>query len=161
MKTLKELNLKWWYRLLKVVYTVSFLIFISIVFWVSWDKTTPKKIVDNDKTLLVCDSGKTYTSKQLKFDFANSSLGTFLKNQEFNQLCGYKNIDNQNKFSDWESFNAQYEKHYKIDFKYKKVGNRTITVIYFGISLLLFVIGFEIFRRLFYYVVLGSLRPKK
>ena len=62
MKTLKDLELKAWYRLLKVVYLLAFIFVLVIYNFVSYaDKPTKSNYaeIDKNKTKIICLLGNT------------------------------------------------------------------------------------------------------
>jgi hypothetical protein len=116
-KTIKELNQKAWYRLLKVIFIITFL-FAGVL---SWTDTKP---YDETTSYVVCRNGQKYL------------------NNPFNSVDYYTNKCN----GEWKA--QDITKTYN-SWGEVFVGLFTVVVI------------FEIIRRIFYYIVLGTILPKK
>lgn len=213
-KILSHLNAKAWYRLLKVVFGLCFLLVLVIFNWIIISEGV--KSVDNGKTTISCTYGdkKILTPKQ---------IGLELSNYEFKDGFNYKNFfEGYNDYAiktifkncyqptndDIDVFAAQKvyevwgndrlsikkderppltetEKKYldeiipKIENSYinsdktkyldysvklfdiKPVYTYSKFIKYFVVGNLLILFFFEILRRAFYYIVLGSIIPKK
>jgi hypothetical protein len=54
-KTISELNSRWWYILLKVLYIISFISLIIITIFFVYTFTSGIKNIDVDKTLVKCE----------------------------------------------------------------------------------------------------------
>lgn len=74
MKTLEDLNKKWWYRFLKVIFGVSLLVVIAIINVIAFSGEIEK--VDESKTFVQCNLGK-------KLSFSAQSMGLSLSSNDF------------------------------------------------------------------------------
>lgn len=213
-KTLQYLNLKAWYRLLKVVFGLCAL--VALVAFNGIIISEGVKNVDNDKTTISCTYGdkKVFTPKQIGIELSNYELKDGFNYKNFFE--GYNDYAIKTIFKncyqptndDIDVFAAQKvyevygndrlaikkderppltesEKKY-LDETIPKIENSYINsdkakylnysvklfdiqpsytyskfIKYFVIGNLLILIFFEIIRRAFYYVVLGSIKPKK
>ncbi len=174
MKTIAELNDKWWYRLLKVIYVVTF---IAITYGVidayvlSNSELAPHP--DIEKSYIECSGGGVHSLSEIDiregdtFLFVDNVLTSIKDDEKASQLCTIQMTA------------SEYEERYDtpppagIDFgKYgRPLGvNYELVVGYtdkkwgsiIGYSLCLLVIALfisEVIRRTFYYVVLGTLKP--
>lgn len=197
MKTIADLNGKWWYRLVKVIYI--FLLF-------SWSIGTAIGVYfmlepefDNENSYITCENGENYKLEENGLYLYSTYIGTYDK-QKIQSLCKAPK----------EMTRAEYEEKYgepapsfvdkirpvsftpdtpednegltqeqllemgakPVDLekyrlpRYELVSvyterNWFATIGYMLLAVLGWLIFFEIVRRVFYYVVLGSLTPKK
>jgi hypothetical protein len=158
MKTISELNDKWWYRLLKVTYILSILLALVINIVIIFDQNGP--FFDPKKSYITCVDGR-------RFDLDNydrlfiDHLDTIDRNN-FQAWCTTEatiDSDGDVKLKKLDSYGSDI-KQYNFHPHYE---NRDwIAVITFILIALAMVFGVaEILRRIFYYIVLGSIRPKK
>jgi hypothetical protein len=115
-KTIKELNKKAWYRLLKVIFIIAFLVAGALI----WEGYKP---YDTTTKYVVCHSGQKYFSNP----FNSNDYYTSKCNGEW----GIKDITTTH-----NSWGGLFE------------------------NLVALIIFFEIIRRIFYYIVLGTILPK-
>ena len=147
-ETIKDLNKKWWYRLVKVIY----LLFIVILFLgVSSLSIKEKKVVDNKKSHIQCDNGAIiYRNNLVDSGLLDSErlnlVGKDLK-KTFSSLCREKG----------DSLIGEYK--LKIIYIWKTQWGKTILNIF--LIAIAFIISNEIIRRIFYYVVFGKIKPNK
>lgn len=219
MKTIPELNSKWWYRLVKILYVFTFIIIVifgtALFFTSSYENE-----VDYNKTAVVCSNGVSTPISQVSnvitqlgasfpvkatdvvfhnklpdnFELLALHFGATEVSGEpdefdvaFRALCstqvvimkdGTRKLVPYNKFSQLDlsnvstvdgkpplSFSSSIMwgnvsvKNYDISTVLK---SHTLQKILYSIALLLCVLlVFEVIRRSFYYVVLGSLKPSK
>jgi len=166
MKTISELNERWWYRLLKVIYIIFFsLFFISTVAIIS-DENSPE--FNSKKSYVTCLDGRRFELRNYpyldgvnlsvrdKFNFQDSctTKGTDIKiNSDFEQM----KLKNEGIIpASQVKTPVSYFFH-----PYYSSRNWSNIILY---SLLTFVITLtiaEAIRRSFYYIILGSIRPKK
>ncbi len=159
-KNLSYLNSKIWYRLLKVVYLFILLISLSASVYSPWLDTKPE--FDNEKSYVLCNDGRKLGLKNnniyLYSDYVNYSDGEKIKT-----WCAYNPQDPININPDNASDIARL--HPKDD-SYKLISvytGRQWGDMLGSIAMYLFTVGlvFETIRRVFYYIVLGTLRPKE
>lgn len=213
-KTLKYLNQKAWYRLLKVIYVLSFLIifFIGVVGIYSINEGF--KVIDENKTQIVCLLGnkKTYKLRDLNISFYvsdfknNFEYKDYFKQTEYSytkqaniaeimKACSTKEIEytpdkiytiqkiteinHMTHLSDEEKLKLASDYYDKINnevfdsekIKFLDFSQEIFRVethftyqpvsLYYLLFLLSFVVVFELIRRVFYYVVLGTFKPKR
>lgn len=136
MKTISELNAKWWYRLMKVAYIITALVFIASIFgYMAYDS---KPEIDRNQTVGRCGNGKLLS-------FQNESVSrAYEYNDRFTLggLCG----------DDSYSFSVApvYTPFDLINFG---LGS--------GVFLLVLFLFLELVKRVFYYIVLGKIMPPK
>lgn len=187
IKTINELNSRVWYRVLKVLYIFSFIAIVAItLFLVFVEHKTPIEEIDHSNTKIICNLGNKNTfNKNQVFE----GLDQFFKEEQYYKIDRLKSvIQNKceitqeilNKFeltrgetkdgrtpvlwSDGESsFNATINglTGYEIEEKYKYTGGLDAVIGYSILSLLVLIIIFEAIRRIFYYIILGKLMPRK
>jgi hypothetical protein len=183
MKTLTELNSKWWHRLIKVCFILLFLfcLITPVVIVVSSYNPT----INESESSAVCDDGR-----QLQFGakqgYENGELITryYVFSRDYSEIAvfcasdraiatkarslyGPTTLDDQELARLVRSRLDVYGEdlyfpsdNYTINYVYTKrdwIG----TIGYSLLSVVVTLLIFELVRRIFYYVVLGSLRPKK
>lgn len=160
MKTVKNLNSKVWYRFLKVIYVLFFLPFFISSIYSGYGFTKPH--FDNEESYILCDNGQKLRAKSLTSSYISishdktykricaiqeSSVGETLSEEEF--LARYSEIKNQDISSNYKLVSVFTKRNW-----FKAIGTSVLLtfVIYFF---------FELTRRIFYYILLGSFIPKK
>ncbi len=174
MQTVSELNTKWWYRLVKVVYLVALVVVSLSVANTVLNNTAPYMTIDLDKSTLVCLKGGGLVNYVISFSevnrIENSSVAYRVLEKDWDRddligrLCNIKDrSDNSGSYIAVNSYNWRQEvlSLHRLDKVDKQIGNWYLTFFYGLFSLFVVCMFFEILRRSFYYVVLGSLKPKK
>jgi len=175
MKTIRELSSKIWYRSFKVIYVLVFIIIFSYIVKLISEKFAPYKIIDNDKSLIICDSGNAYTFKEYYYN--NSG---FVEKEKFclsaqelekrNKVCseygerysGLKNYIERIRLGlpDPPPLPKECQKipiNYKVKEVYKIIGGWHLVVGYsIFVALVMFGIWILI-RKIFYYILLSRL----
>lgn len=167
MKTISELNNKWWYRLIKVVYlTVFSLSFVGypVAVFLSYGPE-----YDNDKSYIKCANGKDFILSKNGINLSSNYMYSWDKDKAEN-LC----FDGVIKYESSGASSGLLKEFLKPKVisitnnsgKYELVSRYTSRNYFatIGLSLLsmaITILVFELIRRVFYYVVLGSLKPKK
>jgi len=171
MKTIADLNGRWWYRLVKVIYI--FLLF-------SWSIGTAIGIYfilepkfDNENSYITCENGENYKLEENGIYLYSPYIGIY-DEMKIEELCSapVKLTAEEYEQRYGEPPPSYYEKIKPVDFKplnppdYELVSiyterNWFATIGYILLAILGWLLFFEIVRRVFYYVVLGSLVPKK
>ena len=177
MKTIKELNSKWWYRLLKVAYVILFIGIFSLSIAFVYSATEPE--YDKLSSYIKCTNGRVlnydehkldsdyidYSSKQaLAYECTKAKSGI---SEEEKSIIDYAKSNGKTKEDAIEALsNYRQDKgripsdNYEFVIKYidrdwLKFGSG----VFLGFVLSFFL--FEVLRRVFYYIVLGSFKPKK
>ncbi len=179
MKTISELNSKWWYRLLKVVYLVAVLIVVGALAIIQYDEMRPYSKLDFKTSKVHCLNGNFKTATYNDFMVIIGNVSDSIRYQNLDPLdiaefCelpsppeGYtplRNLgfeqanENAGKLKTWRLLTREsirYEENYET------VGSWITLFLYIILSAIIALVGFEIIRRAFYYIVLGNIRPKK
>ena len=166
MKTIKELNEKVWYRTLKVVFLI-FSISTSLLIMAFTLGSFPTKVINWDKTKLICNNGKIYDAKTKDFFLWGYGIGDYIDasdNAKIKKICEYNIIDNhplsekEYKIPEWNNYTIKWVYTWEpsiLDFI-----STVINRIFWG-SAIFYVIVFEFFLRIFYYIIFGTSNPKK
>ncbi|MEK9147661.1 MAG: hypothetical protein AAB593_02010 [Patescibacteria group bacterium] len=165
-KTISYLNSKMWYRAIKVVYLIllaSFLIGYPIGIFIAYGPE-----YDNNSSIIKCANGEEFVLNRI------SLSGNFLSDNDIKKAAESFCLDTPIKMT-----TAEYEAKYgqlpdysglsfseKIKPRYELISNYTnrnwfASIGYSLLSILAVLLCFEIIRRIFYYVVLGVIRPQK
>jgi len=179
-KKIEELNAKWWYRLIKVIYVGLFVLALLLVVIGAFSKYGPK--FDAQKTYVSCNNGTNINPKDYGVNLYSEFIWTdddkklnfaCLSNKDIGEIAKTAYPNTYNDLSDEEIGKRVRERNF--DF-YKKVAldQKTYKLIpayterdwskTFGFSfiiVLLVTFIFEGTRRLFYYVSLGKWFPKE
>jgi len=184
METTGELNSRAWYRLLKVIYVLFFILIFILSFFSGYFATEPQ--FDNKNSYIRCDSGSELKPTEIGITLYGSYISLY-EAQKIDFLC-LTNYDigafAQSVYPEYKDLSAE-EVGQKIRNKtindssfdfYKQVkfnkGIYTLISVYtkrnwfeaIGISLLSILAAcffYELIKRVFYYIILGSFRPKK
>lgn len=179
-KTISHLNSKAWYRLIKVIYLAVILIALGISTTVIVEANSRR--FDNKNSYITCNDGRKFylkdTSVHLSGGYVpsyyesdvrhlcltNSELGDKAKNKYpaqysdlTNEEIGRRLRDNNALFI--ESVNVQ-TKNYNLTSIYKE-RNWLMTIGKAILAGAIILLAFEIFRRIFYYIILGRIFPIK
>lgn len=164
--TLESLNTKWWYRLLKVCYVLGFVVVCIVLIAIFFDISSSRKVVDADRTLIVCNYGnkKTLTATEAGVvlsiaDYDTGQLSDPLR-VELRAACQISQEEVQQTLS--EIFKGNHPPAlFDVMPAYKTAGGIWFLLSRSLILCLGTLLFFEIVRRVFYYVFLGSIFPKK
>jgi len=182
METISELNTKWWYRLLKVVFVASLLISLLIAVVTPYF-FYPKK-VDLTQSVIRCDNGKVLDmsnynvsgsyvpyneASKIKYECLDADSGL---NSEEVEIVEYAKANGKTREEAMQALSQYRTDRFNSEGVISMGDNYTFTVIYKDIewlkimfsiliSSLTAIFIFELVRRCFYYIVLGSIRPKK
>jgi len=167
--TTTYLNTKIWYRFLKIIYVFIFI--SALAYGVMWliEEHSPYETVDRYKSLIVCNSGNTYTF---------SEVGNVSDDIAMKELClspAEKIIRKEQILNGGSGFQAFLERkglssepnllaipiNYKIQTVYKTIGGWHLVFGYFLLWILIICVALEIIKRAFYYIVLGKINPPK
>lgn len=186
MKTKSDLNSKWWYRLIKVVYAGFFLICIITSVAIVIDENHPRQVSDyavncvatytNHKNYFAQKDLSIYLfpyGSQTVYDSLSKSDKTAIRNacdisdkeasEATSQAMAY--IDQQDKIGTTkeaiQSYIDENLRPYTISPTMRTEGSYTSVVLYALLSIIIVLMAAEVVRRIFYYIVLGTLRPTK
>lgn len=153
MKTIKDLNSKFWYRFIKVLYFLSLGMIIIISCLATFFYFPVSIDIDVDKTHITCSNDKVYSLREAGISRISSSYLDYYNQAQVKKRCStdlkYVNTDDIIT-SNFKNINFIYE-------------NRDWTSIigYSVLWILITVAFFEFSRRMFYYIVLGKIKPPK
>lgn len=156
-KTLEYLNSKAWYRFLKVIFLGFFL--ISLVLVSKFVIDTGLKRIDNNRTQITCKTSNknTYTAKELNIKLTKAN---FIGLEEFRD-DGNKILKTCGGYI-WKYSSGQtYIRLPSEVFDIKPVYTYGESLKYLIFYNFLIVLCFEIFKRVFYYIILGKIKPEK
>lgn len=165
-KALEVLNTKIWYRAVKVLYSVFFIVALLVVVGI-FTTADELKVLDISNSVIKCHLGNNKTLL-IKDVFGPAELPSyipyeFLKHNEyFEQIknaCEIRGIPvdsfiNPQLSGKNLSFDG-YSGLYSISEAYK------ISFVQMLICIILVVVSFETIRRIFYYILLGTFLPRK
>ena len=98
-KTIAELNSKWWYRLIKVLYIISFVLIIVVTNFFVYAFTSGILNLDEDKTLVRCDI------KEPPEPFSISSIGVKINKAYFDEKDSF---DYRGYFNEYHEHEIKY-----------------------------------------------------
>jgi hypothetical protein len=163
METISQLNSKIWYRLLKVMYVVMFLLIIISSVWIAFEENKPYQ---SDEYLISCNEGnrKNFMARDEGILFL-PSLG---ENKEISFIPSYTDSEIKSECEIYPSFGyvPVAERTYSpppYSVSYAPLSHGSYLEA-FGIAALAFVVVlfvFEFIRRAFYYIVLGKVYPQR
>ncbi len=166
-QTISHLNNKMWYRLLKVIYVIVFIfscgIAISIAFESVGNYQDDYTIVcnyGNKDTFLANNDKNIYISSYYDYTENLTRLPNEIK-EELQSACGISKEEMTAKMARIFNGNDDSKKLFDIT-KTKVVTDTYLTASLWSIlSILIIAIIMEIIKRIFYYIVLGEIKPQK
>ncbi len=167
-KTISHLNTKIWYRFLKVVYSFAIVIISLIaIILIYQEKSQEIKLVDNNKTIILCNYGnkKQFTASQAGIYLTTfETESNFLSNDDriaLEEFCQVSQAE-ENFVSDAiTNHTDNVKKLFTITPIIKNEGGIISVLGYSILTLITILIIFEVIKRVFYYIFLGSIRPEK
>lgn len=186
MKTINELNSKWWYRLVKVVFIGFALLCMVVSVFIIQDDNRPRQVQDykvdciadytNHKTFIAEKDAGIYIFRY-GTDTVYQSLSDDAK-QKIRSNCDISEAEAQNATDKAVAYINEQTKlgtdketiqnylndnlrAYLISETQVTKGSYLSIVAYSILSIILILVVAEIIRRIFYYIVLGSIKPKK
>lgn len=168
-KTISSINTHAWYRLLKVMYALIFLvlIFLSIFIIYSLNTSRSTTLIDNNNTIIDCSlpAYHTITASRgsvsfVATDFVNGDFQNFDKNAQIQDACGMTNYVN-NVIANPHAFDRSPTNLFSVYPAYAQIIEWPNIIFYSFIAILIELALAEGIRRIFYYVVMGSVRPQK
>ncbi len=167
MKTISELNNKWWYRLIKVAFFVAILLSICVAVSVEWDELYS---YDSDYRIL-CNYGNkasflAYKERQIYipsyYNYSDSiaDIPDSTKTQ-IRSICQITDAEIQALMNDIMNGNYDGKKLFDvIPTSIPRATHLSVTLWSVLYIVIILVIS-EIIHRVFYYILLGTFRPKK
>ncbi len=180
MKTINELNTKSWYRFTKVLYFITLLFFLVMLPVGIFLGYQPK--YDYSKSFVLCEDGRKYSFQQInlelngarELDNLSQKKARFYCSDEISGLSESEIISRVFSMSSYDSKGTSvsaddFFKKDDIDNIVDSFFNHKIILVknfgpmigYSLLSILGILIVFEFLRRVFYYVMSGSINPKK
>tara|TARA_Y100000310_G_C20484880_1_gene716416 strand:- start:431 stop:952 length:522 start_codon:yes stop_codon:yes gene_type:complete len=169
-KTIKYLNNKIWYRAIKIVYIFSF--FVVLAFMIVAFSEGEFTVLDVPNSKVICQYGNEKQSL-MKDIFSKDKMPVFLPNyynlrdDEFSQAilksCSIDKVIDQGpskRFLDSVVMPGESQVDFIPD-PYRIEEEEKIQFGYTLLVLLVTIVIFEVIRRIFYYIVLGIVKPKK
>ena len=161
-KTISYLNSKIWYRFIKVIYLL--ILFISIVGYSTAIFISYSQEYDNTKSYIKCANGKNFILSQNEIDLHSDFMGSSDR-EKSKSLC-FDGLNSIEKTDSDHIFRLKTISETENSGKYELVSiyinrNWIVTIEFILLSIIGNLFIFEAIRRGFYYVVLGSIRPKK
>jgi ABC-type sugar transport system permease subunit len=174
---IQEAKSKWWYRLIKVIYTIL-LISIVVIGVVLIFKQNPP-LLDPERSFVECDDGRIISTTELKKNNINLIGHVFnhkLNRQEFIDNIKYDNNDTklrhfcsigplrQERGVNEEEISVLNQSFTPIaNYKFVKFYDKQFTKIYLFVFLfvIIIVISFLIIRGIFYYIMFGKFFLKR
>lgn len=180
MQTISELNAKWWYRLVKVVYFFTIIISIGISFIGAYVVSQPE--FDEQNSYILCDNGKKVDSKE--YNISEYSDTVYSNGQDIKFVCSRlesglsaQEIEIVNRGMETgkskeevlralNNYRSEQIKQLPSGANYKVVREymppQWFQMILISVaSVLGILLTSEIIRRIFYYIILGKIKPEK
>jgi len=167
MKTINELNEKIWYRLIKVIFAI---IFLCVSLFVVIGIYNQYKSRETDDYTVTCNYGnrnefEAINDKQIlitDFDLKNgiSSISDY-KKELIQKACAISDQELKVKFDAILNKTDDGKSLFDVRKSKVNVGSNLKATVYslFGLAIVLAI--FEVLKRVFYYIILGTPRPKK
>lgn len=194
MQTISDLNKKWWYRFIKVLFFSLIAIAIYFATIINLKNNVPNEEISLNNSFLICEAGNNKTFSFQTINTVKNSRYAYEKLEEdwtrddlIGELCGivkpqikneYIPISSQSIGFDIDRYDALEVARASLEEKIQlwrkevlsshKLEKNNVTIgswfefgaLYF-LSLLSIVVMAEFIRRIFYYIVLGKIKPEK
>jgi energy-coupling factor transporter transmembrane protein EcfT len=161
MEAINELNNKWWYRLLKVVYLIVLIAGILFIVLMVYSSNGPQ--FDNNASYIKCSNGKEVQLKSndifLYYDFLSPGDQKIAEGKCFDGMIS-SSTDEFGKVKYKIASETDNSRKYNLVSVYTE-RNWSEIFLYILIGCFSLIAVFETIRRIFYYVILGSFTPKK
>jgi len=178
------LNSKWWYRALKVIYFLSFVVVFGLLVVSGFSGAKPKQVLNEQKSQLTCLEGNHKSYSYLEMDTLTKQMAeadSAVQAGDVANLCGLPNaygemastslnlpLREQMARKYYDTNNVQVTKWkeemsraYTLSIAMKTEGSWWNVLEMIGFAFLIVIIPLEILRQGFYYIVLGTIRPRK
>lgn len=162
-KTIEYLNTKAWYRFLKVIYLVFLIFFLISPLIAIFFSYSPE--YDNTNSYIKCANGKNFFLRDKGINLYDDFMWEDDK-EKAKGLCFDGEVDVEKDSISGHILRAKIISTTENSGKYELISKYTSRnwVATIGFSLLSIAVAllvFELVRRIFYYVVLGKIRPEK
>lgn len=172
MKTISELNQRIWYRLLQVVYALCFSILTIVILSLIYNFKKPHREFDANLSYIQCKNDKKINLTE------NNIYSDFITKEDDEKIRILCRGDDKSLLDDLllagvypEDYNQQdieeakkrveEREGYTLISNFKQVGSWQYLVLYCAVVILVILSIFELVRRIFYYIVLGRIKPEK
>jgi hypothetical protein len=174
MKTISELNERAWYRFIKVFYMLLLILFISLSLLI-FNLSSPPKYLSKEALFKDLEAiVRVYQEPEpnillMPFDVYEYFTGHYIEKivdkTSIEKLGKYAKLlcpRDYEKYSNYEIGKRINDKYFtNIPYKNELYGYMVKVLLLFIKTIAVWLIIFEIIRRAFYYIVLGSLFPPK
>lgn len=159
---LKNLNTKSWYRLLKVFYVFSAFLILIIGLLLIYNEHTPSAHYAKNNSYILCNDNRKFSLTENNINLYQNSI-TSLEDVAIKKLClppvpdDYMPVYN---YYTNEIFNPlptiPTEPNYILIGSYMTNGSWWVVIMYSVLFLIILFLIFELIKRIFYYIFLGS-----
>ncbi len=154
MKTVSELNSKWWYRLLKVSWLFFALIGIISAITISWNNNGSE--FDPISSKVVCNDGRHFPVDKIGM---HSEFSVYSFDETFRTWCSTEMV-NDNGVLKLKKIDGTISPEKNYAFIAEHTPHDWVGFIWYSLlSIFCIYFVFEVIRRIFYYVILGSIFP--
>ena len=151
-RTRGDLEHKPWYRFLKVLYLVIFILSFLSVVGIAWSEK-PRRTIDGELSSIACDNGKYYAPSKNSIWIIGDSLD-YTDDNHARILCKYDTLD----FYSYRYSNEFIAKNYTLKPVYTKTDYGSwLAYSFLGLAIVWLVL--RIIKSAFFYVAVGS-KPK-
>ncbi len=186
MKTVAELNNKWWYRLVKVIFIGVNLVCVLIAIFIIYDNNKPRQVKDYKVNCIANYTNKSsfFAEKDAGILIYTYGLDTIYDALTEEHRLKIKNMCHISQKDAAEATNKaklyieteakkgtshddiqkgvdDNYRPYKVSEDYTIKGSNFIVFVYSIFTLLTSLFVIEISRRIFYYIFLGTIKPSK
>lgn len=160
MKTVSDLEKRVWYRAVKVLYIIAYIIVISLVLFFAYD-SKPTQVYDYDNSYIRCNSGEgkgnSYPLNKNNIFIYDGNLDEY-DARDARKLCEYDKIGigfDERNYPDPIITNYTFVPIYKTE------GNWWSVVKYGSLGLIAVAFIFWLIKGIFYYIVVGNFSGHK
>lgn len=149
--TTKNLENNFIYRFVKVVYILSFLAVSLIIIAIGWT-TKPTKYVDNQKSYLACENGKSYTLETAKvYVWSGDTELSGYNEADARKVCAYAIADDY-----LDKYETPTNRNYTLNLTYATRGSWISTILIWGIGISASYVVLNLARETLLYIFLGK-----
>lgn len=141
-----DLEQKWWFRFIKVVYVLAYIVAVLLVSFGGYDSKSGGGI-DTEKSTIRCNNGKSYSPAKNNISVYSDNFGIF-EEPHVRILCAYDTLN-------FYSYTAPSSKNYIFEVVQMPVNWSPAFQIWFW-GYIIVIVLFEVIRRTFFYIVTGK-----